>query len=846
MSKEQYNAIAGQINNKQQELDTLTNQIRQLQIQNASLQQISGLQQQQAALNSQLSNLQGQLSALSGQLSSAQSAYNTASNTLAWVNSIHNSLENKKAKNQEQLNKILSILNNYSKLEGKKLNSLTMTVENLPPEELAKSDAAKDSIIKASKEDFDNILAKLQNINFQDAEGKTILMHALTHGFTYGVQRLLILGADVNIQDNNGATALIYACSMPNMNYTPEIIRRSENVNLKAPASGDTALHCLLKNIGADKIWSDEIDTIKQTLPANERTNDLFMTGTFRVNQDFTITSNNFGGMRSDGFTLNQQKALVICRELKNKGADFSSKNNEGLTSYLFAYRNQQKFLVEKLKAESIIDIESLDQTGFQGAAGFLLLNDRVALKNFVTGHPACIKDFDGNGDTLLHFAVQRADPDSVTLLTDCGADLTMQNLNGLTPLFLACATKNAAIAKYLFNKNANIGLFCKSGNGTLSWIAELRDTELLKQTLNKGADINHQDAGGKTLLLWMIQYGWKDVVDFLLGTGADVNCKDINGNSPIHYCVDLNNTDNLKALITKGANINCQNNQGQTPFYFACLKGNIAMINTLKNLGADINILNKSGFHPIHGATHWGHREVIEELMKFGVLIDTKSVSGYTPLQYYCELPGNNKEVVKFLLGKGADLGCSQGSNLKPLLHSAVISNNTQIIELLLEKGCMINAATTDGVSPLYGSLGFYGQQINLDTIRFLINKGADVNRAMNDGDTPMHMAGYRARADIIKLLKANSGNINAVNHAGETPLYVCIKQDGYATNGQKLAAVKYFIAAGATIPTQTPVSIFDSATQHLPDVSFILEHPETLPALGQLESELFGTDNL
>lgn len=52
-------------------------------------------------------------------------------------------------------------------------------------------------------------------------EGLTNLMHYAAEGYIEGCERLLIQGADINQQDNKGATALIYAV----LNNHEEIVR---------------------------------------------------------------------------------------------------------------------------------------------------------------------------------------------------------------------------------------------------------------------------------------------------------------------------------------------------------------------------------------------------------------------------------------------------------------------------------------------------------------------------------------------------------------------------------------------------------------------------------------------
>lgn len=111
-----------------------------------------------------------------------------------------------------------------------------------------------------------------------------------------------------------------------------------------------------------------------------------------------------------------------------------------------------------------------------------------------------------------------------------------------------------------------------------------------------------------------------------------------------------------------------------------------------------------------------------------------------------------------------------------------------------------------------------------------------------MDDGDTPMHMAGYKARVDVMKELLAHGANINAVNNKGETPLYVCIKQENPETKEQKLLAVKYLLEQGASIDVNTKISIIDLASQYLPEAVKYLQSYD--PTLLIEKVELLGND--
>ena len=136
---------------------------------------------------------------------------------------------------------------------------------------------------------------------------------------------------------------------------------------------------------------------------------------------------------------------------------------------------------------------------------------------------------------------------------------------------------------------------------------------------------------------------------------------------------------------------------------------------------------------------------------------------------------------------------------------------------------------------------MGSGGQKIDASIVEYLLKQNADPNSRMYDGDTPMHMAGYRSRIDLIKILLSFGGDLESVNDKGETPLYCCIKRETTEPN-QKLAFVKFLIAKGANLNLETETSVVELASQYLPDAVTYLEHPETVPSIEEIEVELSG----
>ena len=283
---------------EQSQRDLLAKQqiIRRLQQQKSELENVGRGLQEITELNNQIQSLQGELTRLQPEHDRLQKEYNQTLQTNQNLNSQIDNLSQQLNQSIGQKNiydnffaSIDSILGKYSEFSGQRIDPVKMVVQLLPKSEMQNSTALKDACEKQSEEAFSELLKKMSDINAVDSQGMTLLMYSLKHGFWYGVEKLLSLRADVDMTDSNGVNAVIYACTMPHMKSVTKIIERSSNINLQIPNTGDTALHCLLKNVGIDKTWSDEIEIINQTLPLEERTNDIYFTGTLIINENTTF-----------------------------------------------------------------------------------------------------------------------------------------------------------------------------------------------------------------------------------------------------------------------------------------------------------------------------------------------------------------------------------------------------------------------------------------------------------------------------------------------------------------------------------------------------------------------------
>ena len=122
-------------------------------------------------------------------------------------------------------------------------------------------------------------------------------------------------------------------------------------------------------------------------------------------------------------------------------------------------------------------------------------------------------------GATPLLRAAKALDAPAAAALLAKGADISLANSRGITPIMAA----------------AGLGSVDADTRGFyLSEDTQQRSIESLKLLIKAGGDINSKDSRGLTPLHEAARWGWNDVVQFLVANGADLNAKDNRGNTPI------------------------------------------------------------------------------------------------------------------------------------------------------------------------------------------------------------------------------------------------------------------------------------------------------------------------
>lgn len=542
-----------------------------------------------------------------------------------------------------------SILSEYSSIEGQKIDQPTMMVKTLPQNEIMKTDLPKEVCKEKCLKAFKDLVEKLDDINAVDSEGRTLLMHALSHGFFAAVDILLNnSNVDFNTLDNKGQNALIYACTLPHIKYVAKIMEKTDNINLQVPDTGNTAMHLLIKS---NHLYVSEI--LYQF-----NTTALIYTGNAHIFGDHNCAGILMGFDTSrDNYNLLEDKKLILLEKFIEKGADLKIKNAVSGIDVIFNIlaNDGYQYLFRKLESKYGYNIDDyLDVVTKQGLS---------------LGHMSAVNDIE-----LFEILAKKG------FNINCQAES-----NGLTPLYLACVNGVLANVKKLLSMGAKHDIKNEGGYYPIHGAIHNNNIEVVKVLLVNGVDVNLQSREGITPLYYATGYGGQKInlnlITYLIENGGKHDIPNSGGYYPIHCAAVLGHIDVIDLLLSYKFDINIINSQnGMTPLFMAMSKQQNALVKMLlEKDNIDLTIIDKLGQDVLCWGIETKDLDIIKILIDKKINLDHKDNSGRTALSWAAEYGW--KELVDLLLEHNANINIKDNDGFRPI-HMAVKSNNIDLIE--------------------------------------------------------------------------------------------------------------------------------------------------------------------
>lgn len=187
------------------------------------------------------------------------------------------------------------------------------------------------------------------------------------------------------------------------------------------------------------------------------------------------------------------------------------------------------------------------------------------------------------------------------------------------------------------------------------------------------------------------------------------------------------------------------------------------------------------------------GNLKEVKRLFEKGVDINSLSSGGHTPLSSASF--NGSKELVDFLLEKGADANKKTHENTMTLLAIASNFNYLLIMKSLLEYGAKHDQKGTEGKTAFFG----VGSSEAMD---LLLEAGANINFLDNHGNSPLlHAIYFQADSSNVRALVEKGSDMAIKNSEGYMALDLALFNYAIEENTRDKENIEVLLKAKAPL---------------------------------------------
>jgi ankyrin repeat protein len=445
-------------------------------------------------------------------------------------------------------------------------SSAVLTLALAGPAYGATADVA-DAVMRRDANATHALVQKKADVNIPQNDGTTALMWAARYDDLDTADFLIHAGAKVSARSRDGATPLQLASLNGSAQMIEKLVKAGADPNAPLTASGDTALmmaartgktsalNVLLEsgaNVNARESWGG---TTALMWAVAERHPDAVKILVDR-GADVHGRSNFVAAANGRGFEGRTPAAV----DTKQKVEEFAS---GWLTPLHFAAR-EGDLVSAKLLVAAGADVNAIAGDG-KDALGLAVFNGNYDVASFLVGSHSDVNHADTQGFTPLFWAVDRRNMETAPNFPWM---VTKDPLPLITQLLDAGADPNAIV-------NNTPRARMRAGSPRIVYATSLMraafsaDLELCRLLLDYGADPTIISKDGETMIeaaagLGFIQGYSKgktpaerlDVVKLFVGMGADVNQADDYGITPLMVAGNMGDTKIIQYLVDRGADL--------------------------------------------------------------------------------------------------------------------------------------------------------------------------------------------------------------------------------------------------------------------------------------------------
>ncbi|XJO71390.1 hypothetical protein BDV3_000915 [Batrachochytrium dendrobatidis] len=413
-------------------------------------------------------------------------------------------------------------------------------------------------------------------------------------------------------------------------------------------------------------------------------------------------------------------KCLQVMLKLV-KPAAFLEGDNEQMTPIHLAVMNDNvRQLGMILAAHSPIDLTASDVEG-KTALHWCAQNDvpqiysptifhkpTTCIKLLIDNNPQLVKISDLEGRTPLHLACTVSNMSLIFAIfnqllgTYALKDLVnAQDVLGRTAIHYSAIGGHAYILRVLQHYGGNDGIADKDGATPLHYACVKNHGQCVSVLIsdNRLYENYIRDSQGRTPIMWAVLKGYAEALRILLEAGVDPNEEDDKKTTALHICALGGHSHCASLLLEHGASVDMQNSENRSPLFLATQHNHGQTANILIQNGANVNLLDMDRQSPLHWAALYGHLSIVSLLLSCQAEIDIVDKEGKTP--FHCAAYNGHTKVLGFLAKNGAALEHKDNEGVSAL-HWATCGNYFDCVRMLLQLNVNPNIMDSDLLTPL------------------------------------------------------------------------------------------------------------------------------------------------